>query len=308
MGPVLVVEVLELPEGVQEVVLVPGERAVQELASASPDPAFGDGVHARRPHVAQHGPDPRIGEDRVERSRKVRATVADHELDTPCLVVEVHDQVAGLLGGPVPGRMQRDAEDADAPGHILDHGQDVGLGAAGQIDTEEAAGQDLLGRGAQELRPGWSGPPRRGADAGDLEDLPYGRRRVDSQAGQLAVDPAVSPAGFSRASRRTRALMSRRMAGRPVLPRLDLAAQRRRAMSRCQRRIVSGVTSSRSPWRRAFGITLSRTAISARSAQVRSAGAAAAVAGRRAGGAGSRSLRSATPPHAGTAAATWSSA
>jgi hypothetical protein len=38
-------------------------------------------------------------------------------------------------------------------------------------------------------------------------------------------------------------------------------------MSRCQRRIVSGVTSSRSPWRRALGITLSRVAMSARSAQ-----------------------------------------
>jgi hypothetical protein len=33
---------------------------------------------------------------------------------------------------------------------------------------------------------------------------------------------------------------------------MDLAAQRRRMMSRCQRTIVSGVTSSRSPWRRAF--------------------------------------------------------
>ena len=63
--------------------------------------------------------------------------------------------------------------------------------------------------------------------------------------------------------------MCRRVAGRPVLPRLDLAAQRRRTMSRCQRRIVSGVTSSRSPWRRAFGITLSKAASSARSAQFR---------------------------------------
>jgi hypothetical protein len=55
--------------------------------------------------------------------------------------------------------------------------------------------------------------------------------------------------------------------GRPVLPRIDLAAQRRRAMSRCQRRIVSGVTSSRSPCRRPFGITASRVATSARSSQ-----------------------------------------
>jgi hypothetical protein len=61
--------------------------------------------------------------------------------------------------------------------------------------------------------------------------------------------------------------MFRRVAGRPVLPRLDLAAQRRRTMSRCQRRIVSGVTSSRSPWRRAFGITPSRVTSRARSAQ-----------------------------------------
>jgi hypothetical protein len=60
-----------------------------------------------------------------------------------------------------------------------------------------------------------------------------------------------------------------RVAGLPVLPRTDLAAQRRRTMSRCQHRIVSGVTSSRSPWRRAFGITASSDAISARSAQFR---------------------------------------
>jgi hypothetical protein len=46
-----------------------------------------------------------------------------------------------------------------------------------------------------------------------------------------------------------------RVAGWPVLPPMDRAARRRRTMSRCQRRIVSGVTSSRSPWRRALGIT-----------------------------------------------------
>jgi hypothetical protein len=40
--------------------LVPDESAVQELAAASPDPAFGDRVHARRLHVAQHGPDPGV--------------------------------------------------------------------------------------------------------------------------------------------------------------------------------------------------------------------------------------------------------
>jgi hypothetical protein len=43
--------------------LVPDEGAVQEFASASADPAFGDPVHAGRPDVAEHGPDPGVGED-----------------------------------------------------------------------------------------------------------------------------------------------------------------------------------------------------------------------------------------------------
>ena len=66
-------------------------------------------------------------------------------------VAEVHDQVAGLLGGPFPGGMQGDAEDADAPGGVLDHGQDIGLGAIEQVGREEVARQDRLGLGAQEL-------------------------------------------------------------------------------------------------------------------------------------------------------------
>ena len=81
----------------------------------------------------------------------------------------------------------------------------------------------------------------------------------------LTLASAAALAVF--ASRRTSALMFRRVTAWPVLPRMDLAAQRRRTMSRCQRSMVSGVTSSRSPWRRAFGITPSRVASRARSAQ-----------------------------------------
>jgi hypothetical protein len=68
--------------------------------------------------------------------------------------------------------MQRQSEDADAPGRVLDHGQDVGLGAIQQVDDEEVAGQDSLGLRTQELRPGRTGPSRRGVDAVGLEDLP----------------------------------------------------------------------------------------------------------------------------------------
>jgi hypothetical protein len=59
------------------------------------------------------------------------------------------------------------------------------------------------------------------------------------------------PARPASAGRRTRALMFRRVAGRPVVPGMDLAA-RRRTMLRCQRTMVSGVTSSRSPCRQPY--------------------------------------------------------
>ena len=132
--------------------------------------------------------------DRVERGGVVRAAVPDHELDPVRLLAEVHDQVAGLLGSPVPGWMQGDSEDADAPGGVLDHGQDISLGAVEQVGREEVTGQDRFGLGAQELRPGRTCPPRRGVDPGLLQDFPHGRRRhLHSQAGQLTVDPAVPP-------------------------------------------------------------------------------------------------------------------
>jgi len=39
----------------------------------------------------------------------------------------------------MPGWMLRDAEDADAPGRMFDHGQDVSLGAVKQVGGEEVA-------------------------------------------------------------------------------------------------------------------------------------------------------------------------
>jgi hypothetical protein len=63
---VLIVVGLVLAQDPPQMALIPDEGAVQEFAPASPDPAFGDRVHAGRPHVAEHGPDPGIGKDRVE--------------------------------------------------------------------------------------------------------------------------------------------------------------------------------------------------------------------------------------------------
>src|SRR6266700_5539552 len=105
VGSVLIVVGLVLAQDLSQMGLVPDEGSVQEFASASADPAFGDRVHAGRPDVAQYGSDPGISENRVERGREVRAAVADHELDPARLLVKVHEEIAGLLGGPFPSRM-----------------------------------------------------------------------------------------------------------------------------------------------------------------------------------------------------------
>ena len=80
MWPVLIVVGLVVFQDSPQMGRVPDEGAVQELAAASADLAFGGRVHAGRLDVAEHGPDTGIGEDGVERGGEVRAAVADHEL------------------------------------------------------------------------------------------------------------------------------------------------------------------------------------------------------------------------------------
>jgi len=91
----LIVVDLVLVQDPPQMGLIPCKGAVQELAAASP----------------------------IQRS-----AVADHEPDPVRVVAEVHDQVTGLLSGPRAGWMRGDAEDADAPGRVPGHGQDVGPG------------------------------------------------------------------------------------------------------------------------------------------------------------------------------------
>ena len=67
------------------------------------------------------------------------------------MLVKVHEEVAGLLGGPFAGGMEGNAEDVDAPRRVFDYSQDVGLRAVEQVNGEEVARQDGLGLGAQEL-------------------------------------------------------------------------------------------------------------------------------------------------------------
>ena len=122
-----------------------------------------------------------------------------------------------------------------------------------------------------------SGPARRGAGS-----MPCFFRISQTVEGATAMpSPASSPAirrypqcSLSAAMRSTRRTMRRWAGGRPDRFDLDLAAQRRRTISRCQRKIVPGVMNKCSALWRERGMSVSSTANRARSVHVSFARAA----------------------------------
>ena len=166
MWPVLIVVDLVRTQDPPQMGLVPDERAVQELAPASADPAFGDRVHAGRLDAAEHGPDPASArtasnaavkfEPRSRIMNLTRCACSPRSISRFRACWAVHDPVG----------MQSDSENPDAPAGVLDHGQDVCLGAIEKVGCEEVARHDRLGLGAQEQRPRRPAPARRGIDAG----------------------------------------------------------------------------------------------------------------------------------------------
>ena len=62
----------------------------------------------------------------------------------PIRSAKVHEQVAGLLGGPYAVRVGGDAEDVHVPGRHLHDEQDVQAFEEDRVDVEECAARRLL--------------------------------------------------------------------------------------------------------------------------------------------------------------------
>jgi hypothetical protein len=71
----------------------------------------------------------------------------------------------------------------DAAGAVLDDDQDVEAPQQHGVHVDEVDRQDAAGLRGQELFPGRSGAPGRGADPGIVEDLP------DSGGGDVMAEP-----------------------------------------------------------------------------------------------------------------------
>lgn len=70
VGPMLVVEGLELAQHMEQVPLVPDQRAIEQFTTASLHPPLHDRVRPRHPHTGQHHRDTRIRQNGVKEFRK----------------------------------------------------------------------------------------------------------------------------------------------------------------------------------------------------------------------------------------------
>jgi hypothetical protein len=111
----------------------------------------------------------------------------EHELHPRAGILQVHEQVPGLLDRPRLDRVPRGLKDPDPAGAMLDRGQDAGLGPVEQAGGEEVQRQDPLARDRRNS--GQPGPSRRGA--GSIPALLRTCQAVDGAT--IMPGPASSP-------------------------------------------------------------------------------------------------------------------
>ena len=245
MGPVLVVEVLELPQRVEEVSLIPDERAVQQLVTAGLHPAFHDRIHPRHPDPAEDDLDPRVVENGVEQGGKlaVRSRIrnrarlqASSRSMTRFLAAWVTQEAVGCAVAP---------EDPDPAAGVLDHRQYVEAGAGRVTVSKKSQARRASAwerrKPAQvvDARSGAGGIPACCSTSHTVEAATYPEDQ------QFAVEAPVAPARVLLGQAQHQARMERTVRGRPRRWGRDRAAWRRASKSRCQRSTVSGRTSSR---------------------------------------------------------------
>jgi len=92
-------------------------------------------------------------EDRVERGAEAGVPVVQHKPHPDADVIEIHQEVPGLLRHPGLDWVLRRSENLDPAATVLDDGQDGHLGAVEQVGGEEVQRQDRLCLRSQEFGP-----------------------------------------------------------------------------------------------------------------------------------------------------------
>jgi hypothetical protein len=148
------------------------KHPVGAFPAGGADPAFGEGVGARGLRRCLDDLDARGGEYGVEDGGELGVPVAQREPRLVCSLVEVDQQVPGLLGDPDAGGVSGHADDVGPAGRQFYEEQYVDPFEEHRVDGEGVARQDAVGLGGQEPLPGRSRSSRCRVDAGLVQDLP----------------------------------------------------------------------------------------------------------------------------------------
>jgi hypothetical protein len=209
----------ELGHRLAEMPFAEDQHMIQALPAKRAHEPLGRCVRTRRPDRRLDDSHGIPGEDIVEGRGELAVPVADQEPEPAGAVVEIDQQVAGLLGGPGPDRVRGDAEDVHGPGLELQREQHIQALQQHSIDVQEVTGQYAGCLSGQELPPGRRRPPRRGPS------LAAARIRRIVPSPTRYPRPSSSPwmrrypqRGFCRASCSTRARTSAGIGGRPGVP------------------------------------------------------------------------------------------
>jgi hypothetical protein len=96
------------------------EDPVGAFAPDRADPAFGESVRAGRAYRRADDRDLFRGEHGIETGDELGVAIADQETQLFDPVIEIHQQIASLLGHPRPGRVGRDAREVHPAGADFD--------------------------------------------------------------------------------------------------------------------------------------------------------------------------------------------
>src|SRR3954451_14354369 len=199
--------------------LAEDQHAVGDLGADGQHEAFGEAVRAWTPRWDLDRFDARVRQDRVEGRRELAGPVADEEAKPGGVVAEIHQQVAGLLGGPRSVGMPRHAQDVQVAIADLNHEQDIEPPQRERaVDVEEVDREHAGRLRAQELPP--TGVGGRTGAAGIRWRCRI-RRIVEAPTRWPSVSSSpwiltYPQRGFSRAIRTTKATRTSSIDGRPI--------------------------------------------------------------------------------------------
>src|SRR6266545_2926862 len=182
-------------EHVVEVAAAEDQQSVEALVANAADPAFSVRSRLRRPYRRFDHLDAFAAKDLVEVTSELAVAVTNEKPRPDIFVVELHQEVACLLGHPAAIRIGRDPGEVDAPGRKLDEEQRVEALQEERVDGKEVTLQDARRLSPQELPPALLEPLRCRLDPCLLQNRPDGAcGQLDPEPEQLALDPPVAPA------------------------------------------------------------------------------------------------------------------